>query len=159
MNEETETINVNIGESHGLGGAFGELAVEGYGEEWGVVADDLFVDDESLLRLFGANNDCHHALRTSMYLSALMEVVPGAVGTSCLRLGAFFSETSGLIMRLAGDCESSCMSPTMVEEVVGDGVVVFVVVISRVSCAPFRFFLFVEETRSKVGGVEPAIHK
>jgi hypothetical protein len=47
----------------------------------------------------------------------------------------------------------------MVEEVVGDGVVVFVVVISRVSCAPFRFFLFVEETRSKVGGVEPAIHK
>jgi len=37
------------------------------------------------------------------------------------------------------------MFPTMVEEGAGDGVVVFVVVISRVSCAPLRFFVFVEE--------------
>ena len=80
MNEETEAINVDIGEAHGLGGAFGELAVEGYGEEWGVVADDLFVDDESLLRLFGANGDCHHALRASMYLSTLMQVTQGQLG-------------------------------------------------------------------------------
>ncbi|PMD63523.1 uncharacterized protein K444DRAFT_626602 [Hyaloscypha bicolor E] len=132
MNEETEAINVDIGEAHGLGRAFGELAVEGCGEEWGVVTDDLFVDDESLLRLLGANGNCHHALRTSMYLSALMQVAPGAVGSPCLRLGAFFSETSGLIVRIPVDCDSSCMSPTMVEEGAGDGVVVFVVVISRV---------------------------
>jgi hypothetical protein len=44
------------------------------------------------------------------------------------------------------------MSPAMVEEEAGDGVVVFVVVISRVSCAPFGFFVFVEEKRSKVVG-------
>jgi hypothetical protein len=44
------------------------------------VADDLFVDDESLLRLFGANDDCHHALRASMYLSALMQAAQGQLG-------------------------------------------------------------------------------
>ena len=44
------------------------------------------------------------------------------------------------------------MSPAMAEEEDGGGVVVFVVVISRVSCAPFGFFVFVEEKRSKVVG-------
>ena len=44
------------------------------------------------------------------------------------------------------------MSPAMVEEEAGDGVVVFVVAISRVSCAPFGFYVFVEEKRSKVVG-------
>ena len=44
---------------------------------------------------------------------------------SHLRLGAFFSEDSWLIIRLAGDCESCCKSPTGVEEKAGDGVAIF----------------------------------
>jgi hypothetical protein len=47
------------------------------------------------------------------------------------------------------------MSPAMVEEEAGDGVVVFVVVISRVSCAPFGFFVFVEERDRRWWEVEP----
>jgi hypothetical protein len=34
------------------------------------VADQVFVDDEGFLRVFGTNDDCYHALRTSIGLSA-----------------------------------------------------------------------------------------
>jgi len=46
--------------------------------------------------------------------------------SSRLRLGAFFSEDSWLMVRLAGDCESCCKSPTEAEEKAGDGVAIFV---------------------------------
>jgi len=45
---------------------------------------------------------------------------------SHLRLGAFFSEDSWLMVRLTGDCESCCKPPTEVEEKAGDGVAIFV---------------------------------
>jgi hypothetical protein len=45
--------------------------------------------------------------------------------SSYLRLGAFFSDASGAMTRLAGDlCESLCKSPVTVDNEVGDRVAV-----------------------------------
>jgi hypothetical protein len=60
-----------------------------------------------------------------------------------LRLGAFFSKTSGLIVRLAGDCESRCRSPTIVDENAGEGVDAFVAM-SILFLGLFEFFVVVE---------------
>jgi hypothetical protein len=40
----------------------------------------------------------------------------GCLGRSDLRLGGFFADTSGLMVRLAGECESLCKSLAMVDD-------------------------------------------
>jgi hypothetical protein len=65
VDQEAKTIKVDVKQSHGFGGAFGESAVEGIEEERRVVTDEVFVDDEGFIRTFRANDDCDHALRAS----------------------------------------------------------------------------------------------
>lgn len=153
--KETEAIKVDIGEGHCFRGSFREVAVEGRGEEGRVVADEVFVDDESFLRILWANYDRHDTLRASIGYhhccispqeGVWLSAPNGAVimlGRSYLRLGAFFSDASGLMVRLgttgAGDCENRGAPPIIVDVEAGDGVVAFVV-ISRLVCCSLSLF-------------------
>jgi hypothetical protein len=74
VDQEAKTIKVDVKQSHGFGGAFGEIAVEGIEEERRVVADEVFVDDEGFIRIFRANDDCDHALRASDDLLAILRL-------------------------------------------------------------------------------------
>ena len=67
------------------------------------MADKFFVHHERFFRFFGADYDLYHALWTSV---ELLKVLYRKVGEPHLRLGALLSDTSGVIVRLAGDCES-----------------------------------------------------
>ena len=66
MHKDAKAVGIDIRECHALGGAFGEITVKRRREEGRIVAHEVFVDDEGLFRIFKANDDCYHTLRTSV---------------------------------------------------------------------------------------------